>query len=123
MKFALSDTQGSNTITAYAAGQFTVANRQYSGSLLVSMRTVSADWPVTSVEQIDADAVQQLLDAKPVTLIIGTGATLEFPDSELLEKFAAQRVGVEIMDTPAACRTYNILVAEGRDVLAALIPV
>ncbi|MGD2119083.1 MAG: Mth938-like domain-containing protein [Chromatiales bacterium] len=123
MKFALTDTGEANTITAYSSGEFRVGQQDFQGSLLVSTHAVSDGWPVNSVAEIDAQVIEALLERKPQTIIIGTGKTLQFPEYELLENLAGKHVGVEVMDTPAACRTYNILVAEGRNVLAALIPV
>lgn len=80
-----------------------------------------ADWPVDSVEQLGVDHLQAILDAPPEVLLIGTGTVQQFPDRAVWRHLRSQGLGVEIMDTAAACRTYNLIMAEGRDVAAALI--
>jgi len=79
------------------------------------------DWPAASVQLLNADHIAALVALAPEIVLLGTGATFAFPEPALLAPLYKAGVGVEVMDTPAACRTFNILLAEGRNVIAALI--
>ena len=79
------------------------------------------EWPIGSVDELQADHLAAILELKPTIVLLGTGAKFQFPDPARLAPLYKAGIGVEVMDTPAACRTYNILLGEGRDVLAALI--
>ena len=80
-----------------------------------------AAWPVDSFDALDASHFEMLAALRPQLVIFGSGARLRFPPPRLLAGLIGARIGVEAMDTPAACRTYNVLLAEGRSVLAALL--
>jgi uncharacterized protein len=75
---------------------------------------------VTSPEALSAQDLQPAINLNPKIVLLGTGSRLALPNIDLMTVLAAQGVGLEIMDTPAACRTYNVLVHEDRDVVAAL---
>jgi uncharacterized protein len=113
--------QGRNTFTGYGAGYVEVNRRRYATSLVVSGDRVIVDWPAASVEEITADHLAAIVELKPEIAIIGSGAAFRFPDPVRLAPLHQARIGVEVMDTQAACRTYNILLGEGRNVVAALI--
>lgn len=121
MKFERDPADGRNTFTGYGAGYVEVNGKRYSSSLVVSGERLVIDWPATSVDSLAADHLAAILELKPEIAILGTGATFHFPDPARLAALHRARIGVEVMDTPAACRTYNILLAEGRGVVAALI--
>lgn len=110
-----------NQFTGYGAGYVAVNQQRFERSVVVTPDAVHEPWPVASVEALDADGVRFLLELKPEIVLLGTGASQRFPQPALLREFAQAQIGVEIMDTPAACRTFNILMAEGRDVIAAVI--
>jgi uncharacterized protein len=76
---------------------------------------------VKSYADLEAHHFSQLIDLKPELILIGTGKRQRFPKPELLKALISAKIGFEIMDSQAACRTYNILVGEGRQVLLALI--
>ena len=78
-------------------------------------------WRVATLESLDQESIAALAALGADVLLIGTGGQLRFPDRRMLRSLTVAGIGVEIMDTMAACRTYNILVAEERNVLAALI--
>ncbi len=78
-------------------------------------------WPVDAFEALEARHFELLLDPSPEVVIFGSGARLRFPHPRLTAALAARRIGVETMDFQAACRTYNILMGEGRKVAAALL--
>ena len=113
--------QGRNAFTGYGAGYVEVNRKRYTASLVVSAERLVTDWPATSVDALAADHLAAILELKPEIVLLGTGAALRFPDAARLAPLHQARIGVEVMDTPAACRTYNILLGEGRDVVAALI--
>ena len=121
MKFEQDASQGRNTFTGYGEGYVEVNRTRYAASLVVSADRIVADWPATSVEGLAADHFAALVALAPEIVLLGTGARFEFPAPALLAPLYQAGIGVEVMDTPAACRTYNILLAEGRNVVAALI--
>ena len=82
---------------------------------------VIADWPLASVDELGADHAAAILEMKPEIVLLGTGRTFAFPDRARLAPLYNAGIGVEVMDTSAACRTYNILLGEGRNVVAALV--
>ncbi len=120
MKLHLTAPQNRNSFTGHGAGYVAVNGTPYRAPLIVTPETIVADWPVADLTELTADTLHQLLAHTPEIIILGTGATQRFPDPALLRPLFEARVGVEIMATPAACRTYNILVAEERRVLAAM---
>jgi len=123
MKFSLNDDSRGNIVSAYSEGSFTVSGQILTGSHLIWPEKSPSPWPVEDITKIIQTDIEALTSAQVEAIIIGTGNQLVFPDDKWMEYFLSQAIGVEIMDTPAACRTYNILVAEDRNVLAALIPV
>jgi len=97
-----------------------------SGSVIVSTRQLIEGWPPNTVDDLGTEHIAAIVALEPELILLGTGTTLQFPPRELLlelrsQRVAGRQVGVEIMDTAAACRTYNILMAEGRHVVAGLI--
>lgn len=111
------------TITAYGPGWVAVNGEQRTTSLVLSARGVQA-WPCARFEDLTAAHFEALLAdpaRRPELVVFGSGSRLRFARPAWLQSLMAQRIGVETMDTPAACRTYNILVAEGRRVTAALL--
>lgn len=107
---------------AVSAAGITVAEETYATPVILSPDSVEADWQVRSVEDVSEDALQAVLGLRPELVIIGTGASQRFLEPELMMLFHRSGVGIEVMDTRAACRTFNILVMEERRVVAALIP-
>ena len=79
-------------------------------------------WSVTSFEGLAESDFESLRALDPEVVLLGTGARQRFPHPRLSRVLADARIGLEVMNTPAACRTYNILMAEGRKVVAALMP-
>jgi uncharacterized protein len=121
LKFELERADGRNAFTGYGDGYVEVNRTRHQASLVVSGDRLITDWPVASVEGLAADHMAAIVALKPEVVLLGTGATLRFPSPALLAPLYKAGIGVEVMDTPAACRTYNILQGEGRNVLAALI--
>ena len=121
MKLHLAKTEGQNQFTGYGSGYVAVNNQRYERSLVVTPETIHDTWDVADVDSIGANELAFLLELKPEILLLGTGATHRFPGPAALREFARAQIGVESMDTAAACRTFNILMAEGRNVVAAII--
>jgi uncharacterized protein len=116
VKFERDAPDGRNTFTGYGPGYVEVNGKRYSSSLVVSAERLIVDWPAASV-----DALAAILELAPEVAIIGSGSTFRLPEPARLAPLHQARIGVEVMDTAAACRTYNILQGEGRNVVAALI--
>ena len=89
-------------------------------SLIISPLTLITDWAPQQLAELEAQHLQALLDLAPEIVLLGVGRELKFPPATHLKEFHEHGIGVEIMDTAAACRTYNILLAEDRNVAAAL---
>jgi uncharacterized protein len=91
------------------------------GSFILSPRHLIRDWAPTSIEDLVSEHLEALLALQPELILLGTGPRLQFPESGILATIHQRQIGVEVMDTAAACRTYNILMTEGRFVVAGLI--
>ena len=110
-----------NTVTAYDAQYVEVNAQRYNHSILLMPGGSVQPWPVSEFSQLSELHFRAMLGQKPELVILGTGVRQRFTHPGLWAELAEQRIGVEFMDTGAACRTYNILMTEGRLVLAALI--
>lgn len=113
--------EGRNVFTAYDDGWVEVSGRRHAANVVVSGDRVVPGWTEGGLESLTHGQVESLVALAPEILLIGSGRAFRFPSPALLAPLYAARVGVEVMDTRAACRTYNILLAEGRGVVAALI--
>ena len=121
MKFHLDAPGGLNLIRGYGPGQLRVGERTHTSSVILTATTIIEDWRPASVQDLTAADLEPVLGLAPEVVLLGTGPHQQFPDSAILRILYEQRIGVEIMDTSAACRTFNVLVSEGRSVAAALI--
>jgi uncharacterized protein len=113
---------GRPPISGYGRGGFRLGGIEHAGSVLILPDCVYA-WPVEDAAQLSEDAVRPVLDKGAALgfFILGTGASQIFPGASLRERFASAGIALEAMDTGAACRTYNILLAEERVFAAAMI--
>lgn len=107
--------------TGYGDGYVSINRVRYEKNLIVLPDHLIEDWPVMSVAQLEVQHFESLAQHTPEIIILGTGAGHQFPNHTLLSQLAKMGIGIEIMDTKACCRTYNILVEEGRRVAAALL--
>ena len=121
MKMHLDNTAGAHRITGYGAGYVSVNDKSLTHSFILTPETLITDWGPTSVDDLDAASLQAVVRLSPVIVLLGTGTEQRFPPASLLAPVLTQGIGIEVMTTAAACRTYNILVAEGRPVAAALL--
>jgi uncharacterized protein len=110
-----------NYVTAYASGGVTVGSQVLRTSFVMDARNIHTDWPVANVACLTIEHLDQVIAMQPEIILLGTGDRIEFPANEIRAAVLSRGIGFEIMDTPAACRTFNILVAEDRRVVAALI--
>jgi len=112
---------GANTITGYGDGYLEINKAPYANAVILSSDGAISEWPVQTFDDLKPNHFAQMVDLKPELILIGTGSRQRFPKPELLKALIEAKIGFEIMDSQAACRTYNILVGEGRQVLLALI--
>jgi len=110
-----------NTVTAYGPGFIEVNKSRHQGHLLLMPDAPVQPWQAAAFESLRPDDFDALLDLRPEIVLLGTGRRQRFPHPRLTAALARAGVGIEVMDTAAACRTYNILMSEGRRVLAAFL--
>ncbi len=121
MKLHAERIEGSNAIARHGPGGVAVNGTEYTRSVVVPWTGPVADWSVAAFDLLTAEHFAKLAALKPELVIFGSGPRLQFPKPAWLQPLMALRIGVESMDTAAACRTYNVLLAEGRAVVAALV--
>lgn len=98
-----------------------VVDTLYRNSLLLSVDCLVTGWPVRSMDELDEERIQPIFDLEPEIVILGTGEKQAFPPPRLLVNFYEKGIGIEAMTTEAACRTFNVLISENRNAVAALI--
>jgi len=108
-------------ISGYGPGWVAVNGDKVSHSLVLTSHSIQFDWDCTGFEALTGVHFDRLAEIGAELVIFGSGQRLRFPKPEWLRALMARRIGVETMDTQAACRTYNILAGEGRHVVVALL--
>jgi uncharacterized protein len=121
MKLHLAGAGQNNQFTGYGNGYVVVNQQRYEHSIVVTPEIIHDNWRVLGIDSLDAGQIEFLVGLAPEILLLGSGARQRFPQAALMKNLMAARIGLEVMDTPAACRTYNILCAEGRNVMAAVL--
>lgn len=121
MKFSEDHSEGGYLIQRYAVGSFLINGREYGESLIVLPQQLVAHWRPRSALDLATPDLDPILALEPKIILLGTGVTQIFPAWEIFTETFRRGIGVEVMDTGAACRTYNVLMSEGRRVAAALI--
>ncbi|HWI80082.1 MAG TPA: Mth938-like domain-containing protein [Ramlibacter sp.] len=109
------------SISGYGPGWVGVNGEKITASVIISSRGERIAWPAERFEDLAAGHFAQLAAIEAEIVIFGSGSRIRFPQAAWLQPLIARRIGVETMDTAAACRTYNILAQEGRDVAVALL--
>ena len=115
------DIAAANLISAYEPSRIKIAERWLTGNLIVAPEHLIQDWQVGAAVDVTLASLDPALALQPEILLLGTGDTLVWPEADLMSALAARGIGLEIMSTPAACRTFNVLVHERRRVVAALL--
>lgn len=109
-------------IQSYADGKIKIRNTEYTNSLIVTPAEVIS-WPLNTLSALDTEKLLPIfrLDFRPEMVILGTGETLCFPSAQQTRSLIDAQIGLEIMDTAAACRTFNVLADDGREIVACLL--
>jgi uncharacterized protein len=121
MKLSEDKPANSHIIRAYDTQSIDINGMIFRQSLVVSKQHLVTDWPVKSIAELNESTLAALLVIQPEVILIGTGMTLQFPHPQCYASLLNQGIGVEFMDSGAACRTYNILLGEERKVIAGII--
>ncbi|MDZ7749569.1 MAG: Mth938-like domain-containing protein [Halofilum sp. (in: g-proteobacteria)] len=120
MKLSLDTGTASHLIRHYDDGGITINETRYTRDLIVMPKAVIDDWASAPVAELTPDHFAVIGDHAREILLLGTGRVQRFPPARLMAELGRQGIGLEVMDTPAACRTYNVLMSEDRRVAAAL---
>jgi uncharacterized protein len=121
MKLTLHQETGVNIVRAYSPGRLQLAGQLITAPVLMSPDRLVTDWAFASVDSLSENDLAEALSWEPDVLILGTGERQTFPPAALIARLAGRGVGMEVMTTSAACRTYNVLTVDGRRVAAALV--
>ncbi len=121
MKLHLSKFSEQNIFSGYGDGYVMINQKRYEQNLIVFPDHIIENWSVQTLEQLEFAHFDCLLPHQPEIVLLGTGTRLSFPHHSLLNQLIKSGIGIEVMDTKATCRTYNILVEEERRVAAALL--
>jgi uncharacterized protein len=109
------------SISGYGPGWVGIGPEKITHSVIISSRGERIAWPCERFEDLGAEHFAQLAQVEAEVVVFGSGSRIRFPQAAWLQPLMARRIGLETMDTPAACRTYNILAQEGRNVAVALL--
>ncbi len=121
MKFQAERIEGTNAIQRHAPEGVIVGGMEHRSSVLVPWQGGVVAWRPAAFEELAAEDFEAVAALQPALVVFGSGARLRFPKPALLRPLMERRIGIETMDTAAACRTYNVLASEGRTVAAALL--
>ncbi|MFP4154974.1 MAG: Mth938-like domain-containing protein [Halothiobacillaceae bacterium] len=121
MRLNQDDNPARFVIRAHGSGYVIVNSERHEHSLVLTPEQLRTRWPVTATEDLDEKRLEWLLEHEPEVILLGTGARQQFLPAQLMAHLARRGVGIECMDTGAACRTYAVLSSEGRRVALGLI--
>ena len=121
MKLHMEKPEGLNLFTAYGEGFIAVNLEKFEKNLILLPDSIIHEWSTATSSTLSEADMQKLLALGTEIVLLGTGNKLRFPPGALLRPFVQAGIGLDVMDLKAACRTYNILAAEGRKVAAALL--
>jgi uncharacterized protein len=122
MRFHQDSSSASNVIRSYATGEIKINDAAFQGPVIVSTTAIEQGPEIAAADELTAPHAAAILAHEPEVVLLGTGPKQLFPAPEFGATFLRAGVGFEVMDTGAACRTFNVLVAENRRVVALLIP-
>jgi uncharacterized protein len=121
MQFTRENSDQANAIVACTDREVRLQGRSIAGSVIVTRDVVLEDWRPPAVDALSIGDFEALVALRPEVVLLGTGERQRLPGPALYADFAARGIGLEVMDNRAACRTYNVLLGELRDVAVALI--
>ena len=121
MKLHLTQADGENLITAYSEQSISVNHQRFEHSLIVAPTKLISDWKTSAFKQLQESDFEKIASLNPEVVLLGTGKQHQFIHPRLIKALTEANIAVECMSTDAACRTYNILMSEGRKVVGALI--
>jgi uncharacterized protein len=121
MKLHLTTSEHSNLITGYGADFIEINRKKYAQNLIVLADNIVENWQVTDFSVLSEANFECLIALKPEVVLLGTGEKHQFLHPKMYRNLTESGIPLECMTTAAACRTYNILMSEGRNVAAALI--
>ncbi len=120
MKLQLDTGSGNQTILSYTANAIRLPLHTLERSFILCPDRLITDWTPQTLAELTPAHLHPVLALDPEIVLLGTGARLCFPAAEILTPLRTRQIGFEVMDTAAACRCYNVLLSEGRRVVAAL---
>ena len=121
MKFLQEVRPAMNVVTGYAPGAIQLGPRRLEGAVALSAEHVLHPWQAAPIAELTFEHFAEVLAWQPEILLLGTGERQQFPAAALMGAMLSRRIGFEVMDSRAACRTYNVLVSEARAVALALL--
>lgn len=121
MKLHLTTAENNNLITGYGAGFVEINHQRYASNLIVTADKLVLDWQATDFASLNETHFVQIAALKPEVVLLGTGEKHQFLHPKIIQNLTENGIPLECMTTAAACRTYNILMSEGRNVAAALL--
>jgi uncharacterized protein len=121
MKLTDESSRGIHLVRAYSPGEVRIGDQLFRRSCLLRADRVVTDWRPQTMGELRAEDFEPVFQLQPEIIVLGSGRTQRFPDAALMAAVLSRNIGLEVMDTGAACRTYNILVTEDRAVVAALL--
>ena len=121
MKLQADRMEGQNAISRHGVEGVVVNGIEHRDNVLVPWQGSVVPWAVAGFESLTSASFEAIAALQPELVLFGSGERLRFPKPALLHALMSRRIGLETMDTAAACRTYNVLLAEGRSVVAALL--
>ena len=119
MQLLLDDANGAALIRSATGARVEVGERVFEDSFLLTPDAIVAQWHDGDLLALDSAAAASVLALGPAVVLLGTGATQQFPPAAFIAEFLSRGIGIEVMNTPAAARTYNVLASEARRVVAA----
>ena len=125
MKLHLDPITGANAITGHGKGYIAINRKNIDNAVIVLPEKIIDPWmtaaTLATAQTLCVTDFVDLIELKPELVVFGSGSVFRFPDRSVIAEFSRARIGFEVMDTPAACRTYNVLMSEGRRIAAALL--
>lgn len=121
MKLTEDYASSTQIINGYTENGITINEQFYNNSLIVSNYQLIDHWPVNHIDQLNNATLEPILQLQPEVIIIGTGKQIKFPHPETYAAVINKGIGIEFMDTGAACRTYNVLLSENRKIAMGVI--